>query len=158
MLLTKQCHFISDFRLTLLSLLLHSLRLWLSAGSGFDRLLDDASGLLFLNLLLRSGSDVCISSFLTSSTSSAVVGESRLMTCEFVLFRGLLHNLFSSLLLGDSRVVSTRDVIDVCGVGLKLKLSEVSLGFVARTKLQFNKIYTHTKLESLEFRSPKDFN
>lgn len=30
--------------------------------------------------------------------------------------------------------------------------------FVARAKLQFNKIYTHKKLESLELRSPKDFN
>jgi hypothetical protein len=123
---TAHCHLSSDF-LLLFSLLLEHRRIF-SAGSGFDRLLDEASGLFVLNFLTRSGSDVRISSFFTSSMSDAVVGsgESRSMDCElFVLFRGLLHNVrwfsFSSLLFGDSQVASTSDVIDAGGVGLRLQ-------------------------------------
>lgn len=118
---TEHCHLVSDF-LVLFSLLLCDNRTFSVDGSGRDRLLLDASGLLDLLKRLRSVLDVRISSFLMSSAIS--VGESRLMNgvccCELQLFRELLHNI--SPFFEDSHDVSTNDVIDVCGVGLKLKL------------------------------------
>lgn len=71
-----------------------------------------------------SGSDVCISSFFTSSISDAVGDESCLLLLIKILFRGLeelLHN-FSSLISfsRDSETIgSTSDVVSL-GVGLRL--------------------------------------
>lgn len=87
------------------------------------KLLDDASGLFVLNLLIMSGSDVWIASFLTSSISVVAVGD---LSINGLLFREmLLHNIcdffdetFSSQ-LRDS-LGSTSGVSDVWGVGLKL--------------------------------------
>lgn len=56
------------------------------------RLLDEASGLFVLNLLRRSGSEVCRASFFTSSMSVVAVGD--VSISGLLLFRELLllHN------------------------------------------------------------------
>lgn len=120
--LTKQCHFLVLFSLLLLLFCC------------CVKLLDDARGLLVLNLLKISGSDVCSESFLTSSISVAVVvvGDVSIngLFREELLLLILLHNdncvffddKFSSLMLlfiRDSQG-STSCVIVSCGVGLKL--------------------------------------
>lgn len=83
------------------------------------KLLDDARGLLVLNLLMISGSEVCSESFFTSSISAvAVVGDGLFLDDEVLLHNCIFFDGFSSL--RDS-VGSKRDVIEACGgVGLKL--------------------------------------
>lgn len=79
-----------------------------------------------------SGSDVCISNFLTSSSNEAVGDESFLLMK--ILFRGLeelLHNFreFSSLISFRDSTGSTNVVVSV-SVGLKLDRIETKRNLI----------------------------
>jgi hypothetical protein len=84
------------------------------------KLLDEASGLLVLNLLMISGSEVWSESFFTSSISAVAIVGDGLFLDEVLLHNCIFFDGFSSLRDSDS-LGSKRDVIEACGgVGLKL--------------------------------------
>lgn len=161
---TEHCHLESDFLLLFSLQLKPELRF---SAAEYERLLDDASGLLVMSIRLKPESDVCISSFLISLASDAIVGvgESCLIDSKiFVLFGGLLHNFrwVSVHSLGDSHFFSTVDVMDEGGVGLKLEMVQISWDLVSKlseshkTKQKIRKslYFYHLKISTADFVFP----
>lgn len=116
-----------------------------------------------MSILLKPESDVCISSFLTSLASDAIVGvgESCLIDSKiFVLFGGLLHNFrwVSLHSLGDSYFFSTNDVMDEGGVGLKLEMVRFNIENKQIPQKQNKKLeslyFCHLKISTADFVFP----